>query len=80
MTFPTLKDVLVEREKTYICDLLVITKGRVAAAAKLAGTHRVQLWRLIAWHKIQPKDFQPVISRADKAARKRYEVQEAMAA
>ena len=64
VTFPTLSAHVAAAEKLYVCDLLTLTQGRVSEAAKLAGCHRVQFWRVIARHSIKPKDFAPKIDRA----------------
>lgn len=58
---PTLAQKLADAERIHICDLLTITKGRVADAAKLAGVHRVQFWRKVAYYGIKPKEFAPQI-------------------
>lgn len=55
----SLKAHLAAAEKLYICDVLTVTKGCVAKAARVARVSRVQLHRLIARHDIVCDDFRP---------------------
>lgn len=55
----TLNQHLAAAEKLYLCDMLVLSKGCVAAAARLAKVSRVQFHRLCRRHDITTDDFRP---------------------
>ena len=52
-----LKNAKEDFEKDYLVQLIGLTKGNVAQAAKLAGKYRADFYRLLEKHNLKPADF-----------------------
>jgi two-component system response regulator GlrR len=53
-TFDEARD---EFTRTYLAQLLQITRGNVTQAAKLAGRNRTDFYKLLARHEVQPDEY-----------------------
>jgi two-component system response regulator GlrR len=53
-TFDAARD---EFTRTYLAQLLQITRGNVTQAAKLAGRNRTDFYKLLNRHEVQPDEF-----------------------
>ncbi len=53
----TLKSAKEDFEKTYLIQLIELTKGNVSQAAKLAGKYRADFYELLRKHDLNPGDF-----------------------
>jgi two-component system response regulator GlrR len=54
---PTFDEAREEFTRTYLSQLLQITRGNVTQAAKLAGRNRTDFYKLLARHQLQPDDY-----------------------
>lgn len=49
-----------EFTRSYLCQLLVISRGNVSAAARIAERNRSDFYKLLARHQVDPGDFKVV--------------------
>jgi two-component system response regulator GlrR len=54
---PTFDEAREEFTRTYLAQLLQITRGNVTQAAKLAGRNRTDFYKLLGRHGVQPEEF-----------------------
>jgi two-component system response regulator GlrR len=54
---PTFDEAREEFTRTYLAQLLQITRGNVTQAAKLAGRNRTDFYKLLGRHGLQPDDY-----------------------
>jgi two-component system response regulator GlrR len=54
---PTFDEAREEFTRTYLAQLLQITRGNVTQAAKLAGRNRTDFYKLLGRHNLQPEEF-----------------------
>lgn len=54
---PTFDEARDEFTRTYLAQLLQITRGNVTQAAKLAGRNRTDFYKLLGRHELQPDEF-----------------------
>ena len=54
---PTFDEAREEFTRTYLAQLLQITRGNVTQAAKLAGRNRTDFYKLLGRHALQPDEF-----------------------
>ncbi len=52
-----LKNAKEDFEKVYLVQLIVLTRGNVTQAAKLAGKYRADLYELLKKYNLKPTDF-----------------------
>ncbi len=55
--FPRFRDAKLEFEKNYVVQALLITGGKVAVAARMAGKDRKDFYQLMKRHGIRPDDY-----------------------
>ena len=55
--FPRFRDAKLEFVKNYVVQALLITSGKVAAAARMAGKDRKDFYQLMKRHGIRPDDY-----------------------
>jgi two-component system response regulator GlrR len=54
---PTFDEAREEFTRTYLAQLLQITRGNVTQAARLAGRNRTDFYKLLGRHQLQPDDY-----------------------
>ncbi len=54
---PTFDEAREEFTRTYLSQLLQITRGNVTQAAKLAGRNRTDFYKLLGRHDLQPDEY-----------------------
>ncbi|MBU2779184.1 two-component system response regulator GlrR, partial [Acidithiobacillus caldus] len=55
--FPPLQDAKAAFERGYLENLLRATDGNISRAARIAGRHRTDLYKLMRKHELTPQEF-----------------------